>query len=567
MKAISVFQNVKLKSAHKDERSRVPKGATDTAIPGAAFSQMWNALLQPRPERAVRGKAGDKGEIEIFVLRNNGNKHISSDNPLRSVKAKNQVMPRAAAVVPDSQKEISLSENSRKNVSDKRFQEIDTSAADRSDFLPDAEPERAQAAREMSAHLLRALHKEGVISQAKSGDVARVKVQLSPVQTKATKTLAQTARQANTEIALKGKTGKVSDNLEFVFTYEGKGEWRPKQKPLTNPKGKVWDIRLLLTTPSPEQKTKTVPMNKVGKSTFNAKSGGKKVLLTALADKTGKSHTKGNVPQIRFDVVEEDAGQTGNWAKQTGKAQGRIITVTTDGKAVQVVNGQASGSAVENVAHNSFAQANNEGTFSEGQQGNAGTPQNKGEISDAHLKAQSGKTATRNEILAADKGGSQAVKGLARMSVSARLKTPTGSKPSALIERIESLLARVSKGKNRTNLKMQIKESPFGKMDIRFDSKSNRLSVVVESDKAKEAFLRLTPLIQTNLAEKGYALSGVNVSVNQFAAQERKEGMSDRRKIKQESHDQNDGKEVKVHDTDTAVSPRKFGYNTLEVTA
>ncbi len=141
------------------------------------------------------------------------------------------------------------------------------------------------------------------------------------------------------------------------------------------------------------------------------------------------------------------------------------------------------------------------------------------------------------------------------------------SRHRVLIQRIQKMVmeAQGANGRPVGSIRLQLKESPYGQMDVHYDKEQDKLTVVVESEKARQAFLKLVPLIQSSLNDKGVLLGSFDVQINQFAAQEKQE-QGNKRNNSEHAHSQI-GKEVQHHENDSTVTKRSFGYNTMEVIA
>jgi hypothetical protein len=136
-----------------------------------------------------------------------------------------------------------------------------------------------------------------------------------------------------------------------------------------------------------------------------------------------------------------------------------------------------------------------------------------------------------------------------------------------LIQRIQKMVmeAQGASGRPVGRIRLQLTESPFGRMDVQYDKDRDELTVVVESEKARQAFLKLVPVIQSHLNDKGILLGSFDVQINQFAAQEKQEQSNKRNNTGQANTQA--GKEVHSHEIDSTVTKRNFGYNTMEVIA
>ncbi len=247
-------------------------------------------------------------------------------------------------------------------------------------------------------------------------------------------------------------------------------------------------------------------------------------------------------------------------------AKPRVLTLTLDDRSPSSAGSKGEAKAAgQSTAKSEFNTAGQEKSNSSpaarnGQQ----------EVASAGNKARLTKAGTpqSNDHLLLAKGLKASASRAAQSVVTLKARAGVASARSlALIERIESLMTQAAKSKGSGALKMQLSESPFGKMDVQFNDKENRLSIVMESEKAKEAFLRLIPSIRAQLADKGFFLNDVRVSVGGHPAQEGHTSLSKQKQSKQTNTSQIAGKEGGEDDITRTVTMRKFGYNTLEVTA
>ncbi len=159
------------------------------------------------------------------------------------------------------------------------------------------------------------------------------------------------------------------------------------------------------------------------------------------------------------------------------------------------------------------------------------------------------------------------IAGQAKFAGKMQALSQVASRHRVLIQRIQKMVmdTQGASGRPVGSIRLQLMESPYGQMDVHYDKEQDKLTVVVESEKARQAFLKLVPVIQSSLNDKGVLLGSFDVQINQFAAQEKQE-QSNKRNNSGQTNSQI-GKEVQSHEIDSAVTKRNFGYNTMEVIA
>ena len=114
-------------------------------------------------------------------------------------------------------------------------------------------------------------------------------------------------------------------------------------------------------------------------------------------------------------------------------------------------------------------------------------------------------------------------------------------------------------------IRMSFEETPMGKLDLQFRQSDGQLTIVVESEHIKNELLRLRPIIQQNLSEKGIVLNNFNVTVNQYLQSDQKNAAAKNKLTPKSSF--HSRKEVGEHEMQTTVKQsRNFGYNTMEIT-
>ncbi len=571
MKATVISQLLSTKSAKKKGLNNLPKEATETTAAGAVFSQFWNRLIRPENARAGLSPGKTKGEIEIPILRQKENKKIpGGEHSAGRVALKNSAQVNNVSVRSFMQTSESAETRASKSSSPVHSALVDEAPPEvqNSELKAMEQPETypkeiAESARKIAHDILDALQKNGALTGLKKGDVARVKMEVSP-ETRAKPMQKQGNNNAQQKQAVKAQ--KAADTkLALTFKYAGKNGWQLKSNtPLTG-KASVWQIRIVLsenTNPATPIDT-ALGNSKISKAPTDEIVPAKKLLVNLLSAKktVEKGAAKGNSSAVRLKFTV----QTDSEAPKAPAKTGQSFVLVSKGKEAQAVLKLTGGNTAE-AQVNEQAQKNSSGkgrAMNTAQEESQPTQKSAGVANFKKVAGEKPAKLVQNEFAAT---GKELLKGNGEI-FRPKAQGTSAARPSVLIERIESLLAQANRSKAGSNMKMQIQESPFGKMDIQLEQNENRLSVTVETSKAKEAFMRLVPLIQNNLAEKGYTLSGVHVSVGQFATQERKEGTPEKRRVKNLKTHQVNGKDGDDHDNNPPVINRKFGYNTLEVTA
>ncbi len=148
-----------------------------------------------------------------------------------------------------------------------------------------------------------------------------------------------------------------------------------------------------------------------------------------------------------------------------------------------------------------------------------------------------------------------------------------GSRPQlfadvqSIITRIQEVADQVQSMKLRNSqINLSLDDTPLGKMDLQFKQNERHLTIVVENEQAKAELVKLTPLIQQNLSEKGLQLTGFQVNVGQFGQPEGQGKHDSAKKHHRLNVNTQNGKEVGEHETSSTIVNRKFGYNTMEIT-
>lgn len=531
------------------------KSALETIPASTAFSQLWKTLVHSEGGWKRLKSRHRHGEIEIPIA----------------------IQKEPAAKTENSAQTGKVTSRAQTNVM--KAQEVPASAA-----VADAKGTNNLAlgkVKQVSGRILDVLNKSHALPSVKAGDWAKVEVNISKTP-RNNSSQNETNRKAAKAQEVQPKTNRVktsgkatSQKIELIFKYTDKNGWQIKNKAQISSKNNVWNIRIIFHDGqgNETQSPSTPAKNKVVQGTKSVFMSNKNLVVTVLSAREIKKDSAGQKarPQmtVRFAVENSSAPEKNSSGVAVKSIQSITIPLNeeTAPEGVQV-SAKASAHATQDQTDQTATISAAESDEIEAQKSGPAKEENVS-LETAVKKTASTKAgvARQDEWTALTKNQTKVADVVAKSSGNVKGGGMISSNPSALLERIESLMAQAAKSKNAANFKMQLTESPFGKLDVRFDDKENRLSIVVESEKAKEAFLRLTPLIQSNLANKGFLLSSVQVAVGESSARENREKMSNKRKVKNSNIQQVEGKEDNDHEITATVSIRKFGYNTLEVTA
>ncbi len=134
------------------------------------------------------------------------------------------------------------------------------------------------------------------------------------------------------------------------------------------------------------------------------------------------------------------------------------------------------------------------------------------------------------------------------------------------IARVQELVDQVRSTKlHNGSIRMSLDETPMGKIDLKFQQHDRQLTIVVENEQIRNELIKLTPVIQQNLADKGITLNSFQVNVGQFAQSDQQKQLTSKKRG-QMLNPLNSGKEVGHHESQSTLANRKFGYNTMEIT-
>ncbi len=559
MKTNTLTHYVKVKTESTKLREQPLKNGAETFAASTVFGGFWEAMLQPKETWKSTADI-QKGEIEIPLPRFTKASEIADKSATseagREITTQTVVSPKSALnklVVGEDRLRAQLLQASGNTLTE----EVEP-------FHSESTAIPSERIKQVTGRILNALQESNALPSVQGGDQAKVEVYFTKefqsdfsLKKKVSKTQNLQAKPQS----LKTGSNKPMYKVPLKFHFSGKKGWEISNKALATGKGNLWKIRIVFA----DERDKSLVQSVSGKSKPGAPE--KDVLITVLsARKAVKTAPQTNREfPLKLKVLVQDPSNTspGKTVQAAGKPRQLTLSLGGNSGASGFANGQ---NAAEEHTHTParFAATQEEAS---GISQNAKNGQNFTVTGDkaGAIKVDSPKK--HDSVLWAKgvksilKGGAQS---MAALKAQARASTV---RASALIERIEALVAQSAKAKNSGALKMQLSESPFGKMDLQFDGKENRLSVVLESEKAKQAFMRLIPLIRGNLADKGFVLSDVQVSVGQFAAQERHQAQSDQKEHKHTDLGKLERKEGDRHERTGTVAVRKFGYNTLEVTA
>ena len=147
-----------------------------------------------------------------------------------------------------------------------------------------------------------------------------------------------------------------------------------------------------------------------------------------------------------------------------------------------------------------------------------------------------------------------------------RYGTKNVSSMDQLIARVQELVDQVRSTKlHNGSIRMSLDDTPMGKIDLKFQQHDRQLIVVVENEQIRNELIKLTPVIQQNLADKGITLNSFQVNVGQFAQSDQQKQLTSKKRG-QMLNPFNSGKEVGHHESQSTLANRKFGYNTMEIT-
>ena len=147
-------------------------------------------------------------------------------------------------------------------------------------------------------------------------------------------------------------------------------------------------------------------------------------------------------------------------------------------------------------------------------------------------------------------------------------------KMNNLINRITQLVYIHKNGKSRqTNFRLDGKE--YGSLEIQFakQSSSEKATILVENESVRAEIKKYIPSIQENLQQKGFNLSSLEVEINNRSQQqnfESKYQWNQNHRGNKSHYSNNNGKHTGTQEPETNSSlnsPRKYGYNTIEVFA
>ncbi len=134
------------------------------------------------------------------------------------------------------------------------------------------------------------------------------------------------------------------------------------------------------------------------------------------------------------------------------------------------------------------------------------------------------------------------------------------------IARIKELVDQVQHTKlHHGSIRMSLDETPMGKLDLKFQQHDKQLTVLVENEQIRNELVKLSPIIQQNLSDRGIVLNSFQVNVGQFAQSENGKQMTSKKRG-QSFNSLTSGKEVNHHESQSTLINRKFGYNTMEIT-
>ena len=571
MKTGTVSQIIQANSENTKVRNK-PKSALESIPAGTAFNQLWKTMMHSKESWQTLKTKPAKGEIEIPIAIQTkattkteaAGQTVKTHKTAESQKAKPTSVVKEPHVkaLPEKVNNSAGGQANEKSAQikngQKAAQNVAAAGSEGTNKLS------AGKVKQISARILGTLTKSHALPSVKAGDLAKVEVKLAGAQRIDSDKNEKIAKVPETR-GVKPKTDGMktaSRKVTLLFKYNGKNGWRMIDKTAGSPKGQVWKVRLVFQ--DGENRTAQAVSGTVkNKAEAKSAAANKGLLVTVLSAKEVKKGTGQKArSQMTVKFAVENAGPGKNAA---GTSSRGIQTVTFS------LNDKTASNGTVNVEKAQVQSANNEPVpVTPGDSDEAGAfkgtlKKETDEVLAASVKKAG--SAKQEEWTALSKNQLKTAEIAGKAMAKTKGVTTLSGRPSALIERIESLLAQAAKGKNSGQLKMQLTESPFGRLDVGFDDKENRLSIVVESEKAKEAFLRLTPIIQSSLADKGYLLNSVQVAVGESAARESRGKMSGKRNGKNSNVQHLHGKEGDDHEITTAVNVRKFGYNTLEVTA
>lgn len=134
---------------------------------------------------------------------------------------------------------------------------------------------------------------------------------------------------------------------------------------------------------------------------------------------------------------------------------------------------------------------------------------------------------------------------------------------------MEHHIRAVKTGGARTALR--ITSSPVGSMEVQFEQHAQKgpsLTVLVESEAARAEFQRLTAQIQTGLQDKGIHINSIEVEVASFGQEQSTSGNSSWTQDHNRNQNQSPFLQEEEYETpSSAVNPKNYGYNTIELIA